>query len=65
MLSGLGISDELRGIDNNIIEIKIVNTKTIGPILWRVRRDSKHKIKDDDQRPIKIIAPKPIAVEDI
>jgi len=43
----------------------IVDTKTIGPILWRVRRDRRHNIKEDDQSPIKIIAPIPIVAEDI
>lgn len=63
--SSLGESVALRGIDINIIVIRIVNIKTIGPILWRVRRDSRHKIKDDNQSPIKIIAPIPIVKEDI
>lgn len=60
LLSGLGVSDEQCGIDINTTVIKIVNVKTIGPILCRVRRESRHKIKDDDQSPIKIIAPTPI-----
>lgn len=33
LISGLGVSTELRGIESNIIVIRIVNTKTIGPIL--------------------------------
>lgn len=62
---GLDVSVELRGIESNITVIRIVNIKTIGPILWRVRRDRRHKIKDDDQSPIKIIAPIPITAENI
>lgn len=64
-ISGLGVSTELRGIESNIIVIRIVDTKTIGPILCRVRRDRRHNIKDENQSPIKIIAPIPIAAEDI
>lgn len=33
LLSGLGVSVELRGTESNIIVIKIVDIKTIGPIL--------------------------------
>lgn len=65
LLSGLVVSVELRGIESNMIVNNSVKTKKIGPILWRVRRDKRHKIKDDDQRPIKIIAPTPTAAEDI
>lgn len=65
MLSSFGGSVELRGIVSKIIVIKIVDMKTIGPILCRVLKDRRHKIKDEDQRPIKIIAPIPIATEDI
>lgn len=64
LLSGLCISVEPRGIESSITVIKIVDTKTIGPILWRVLRERRHKIKDDDQSPINITAPIPI-VEDI
>lgn len=42
-----------------------MDIKTIGPILWRVRKDRKHNMKDEDQSPIKIIAPTPIVAEDI
>lgn len=65
LLSSLGVSVELRGTASNIIVIMMVHIKTIGPILWRVRRDSRHKINDDDQSPTKIKAPIPIAGNDI
>jgi len=65
LISGLGVSTELRGIESSMIVIRIVDTKNIGPILWRVRRDRRHNIKDENQSPIKIIAPIPIAAEDI
>lgn len=65
LISSLGVSTELRGIESSMIVIRIVDTKNIGPILWRVRRDRRHNIKVENQSPIKIIAPIPIAAEDI